>query len=96
MKLILICSFTCPVFLSLAPENYFTFFSHKKQHFLYYPLLCSIVYATMLLNQGINTSADGLLPLTSTPSKTFPFLFEPAAWLADTPLMSQVGKDPAG
>lgn len=50
----------------------------------------------MLLNQGINTSADGLLPLTSTPSKTFPFLFEPAAWLADTPLMSQVGKDPAG
>lgn len=49
----------------------------------------------IVLNQGINRSADGLLLLTSIPNKMLLFHSEHVAWLVDIPLMCLVDKDPA-
>lgn len=49
----------------------------------------------IVLNQGNNRSADGLLLLTSIPNKMLLFHSENVAWLVDIPLMCLVDKDPA-
>lgn len=54
-----------------------------------------VAHDMILLNQGINISADGYLLLTSIPNKMLLFHSEHVAWLVDIPLMSLVDKDPA-